>query len=159
MKYISILLIAVSIVAALTFAGSEKGDLRIAYVDIAKATDGYVKMKQLNEEYKKDVAFYKEKLQKLEKEIENLKKSGASQEEINKKQEELIQKKRLYEGLIQQEYQPKIQQILQEVVQKAKDFAKLMGYDVLLTNQGAVYASERVDVTDEFIEYLNSGGK
>ncbi len=154
--WIPIVLSIVVLGAILAFGGGDDGSLKIGFVDLAKATDSYYKMKELNEEYKKDFQFYQEKLKKLEDELEELKKSGASQEEIKKKESELMQKKQLFEGLLHQEYQPKLQKIFQEVVEKAKEYAQIAGYDILITNQGAVYASERVDVTDSFVKFLNS---
>ncbi len=147
---------AVLVGVVMVFGGEKEGSLKIGFVDLAKATDSYYKMKELNAEYKKDLQFYQEKLKKLEDELQELKNSGASQEEIKKKESELMQKRQLFQGLLQQEYQPKIQQIFQEVVQKAKEYAQIANYDLIITNQGAVYASERMDITDQFIEYLNS---
>ena len=156
--WIFVAALIVAAVGVMTFGGSEKGSLKIGYVDLAKATDSYEKMVKLNEEYKKDFQFYQEKLKKIQEEIEKLEKSGASREEIDKKRAELAQKKQLFEGLLQQEYQPKIQEIFREVVQKVREYAQISGYDVILTNQGTAYASERVDITDEFIKFLNSAG-
>jgi len=150
-RYIWIFLI-VAIVLALVAA--ENAAPKIAVVDVAKATQEYDKMKELNEKYKRDFQFYKEKLDEIQKEIEELKAKGAPQEEIAKKQQEYLQKKQLFEGMLQQEYNPKIQQIFNEVVEKAKEFAKEKGVDILI-GQGVLYVKEDYDLTGEFIDYLN----
>ena len=129
---------------------------KIAVIDIAKATQEYNKMKELNEKYKRDYQFYKEKLDEIQKEIEALKAKGASEEEIAEKQREYLQKKQLFEGMLQQEYNPKIQQVFNEVVEKAKKFAEEKGVDILI-GQGVIYAKKDYDLTEDFIEYINSG--
>ncbi len=139
-------------------AASEKSQasLKVAYVDLARAAQEFKEMKKLNADYKADFEFYQNKLKKMEEDIKKLEEQGASKEEIDQKKRELLQKKQLFEQLLRQDYQPKAQEILNKVVQKAKEYAKEKGFDLLVTNNGAVYASERLDVTDDFIDYLNS---
>ncbi len=151
-RFIAILVIAAGVIA---LVAAERATPRIAVVDVAKAAQQYKKMKDLNAKYKKDYQFYKEKLDEIQKEIETLKLKGASQDEITRKQQEYLQKKQLFEGMLQQEYNPKIQDILNEVVEKAKEFAKEKGVDILI-GQGVIYAKEDFDLTNEFVEYLNS---
>ena len=152
-KYVILAFIGFAIFLLVAAANSTP---KIAVVDIAKAAQEYRKMKELNEKYKRDYQFYKEKLDEIQKEIEALKAKGASQEEIAEKQREYLQKKQLFEGMLQQEYNPKIQQVFNEVVEKAKEFAEEKGIDILI-GQGVVYAKKDYDLTESFIEYLNSG--
>ncbi len=153
-------LVSVIVVLAVVFifAGAEKSqaNLKIAYVDLARAAKEFKEMKELNQNYQSDLEFYNKKLKELENEIKELEASGAPQDEINKKKKEYLEKQQLFQQLLQQEYQPKAQEILNKVITYAKEYAQEKEYDVLLTNNGAVYVSERMDVTDDFINYINS---
>ncbi len=151
-KLLPILVIAAGIII---LVAAERSTPKIAVVDVAKAAQQYNKMKELNANYKKDFQFYKSKLDEIQKEIEEMKIKGAPKEEIEKKQQEYLQKKQLFEGMLQQEYNPKIQAVLNEVVEKAKEFAKKEGVDILI-GQGVIYAKEDYDLTQDFINYLNS---
>ncbi len=153
---IGVIIAAVAIAIFIAASSKEQASLKVAYVDLAKAAQEFSEMKKLNENYKADYEFYQKKLKKIEDELRQMEEEGASKEEIDKKKRELLQKKQLFEQLLQQEYQPRAQEILKKVVEKAKEFAKEKSFDLLITNNGAVFASEKLDITDEFIDYLNS---
>ena len=132
-------------------------NLRIAYVDIAKVTENYKKMQELNERYKKDYQFYLSKLKEMESEIEKMREEGAPESEIVAKQKELLSRKSEYESLLKKEYEPKIQKILNEVATKIKEYAQLMGYSLILNKQSIIYGDEIYDITNQVIAYINSG--
>jgi len=132
-------------------------NLRIAYVDIAKVTENYKKMQELNERYKKDYQFYLSKLKEMESEIEKMREEGAPESEIVAKQKELLSRKSEYESLLKKEYEPKIQEILNEVATKIKEYAQLMGYSLILNKQSIIYGDEIYDITNQVIAYINSG--
>ena len=140
----------------------ENASLKIAYIDMPRVLQAYKPYKDLMESYQSDLNFYKKKLEQIQEEIKKLQDSGASQDEINKKKSEYIQKEQLFNQLLQQEYQPRMQQVQKELIEKAQKFAEENGFDVLLTNYppgvvlSVVHVSDRVDVTEEFISYINS---
>lgn len=130
---------------------------RIAYVSVQKAVESYAEWKKLNERYMKDYQFYQQKLSELEEEWKQLKESGASSDVLKQKEQEILAKKQQYEQTLQQEYGQKSQEIIKQVADKASEFARSQGYDILLSEQGALYVDPSFDVTDAFIAYINQG--
>jgi len=143
----------------------ENASLKIAYIDMPRVLQAYQPYKDLMENYQSDLNFYKKKLEQIRSEIEKLQSSGASQDEINKKKNEYVQKEQLFNQLLQQEYQPRMQQVQKELIEKAQKFAEESGFDLLLTNYppgvvlSVVHVSDRVDVTEKFISYISSKQK
>jgi len=136
--------------------GATQQDAKIVFVDVNKVTQEYPKMVELNERYKTDVQYYQGKLNEMTKELENMQKSGASQADLEKKQAEILARKQQYEQLIQNEYQPKMQQVLDEIAAKIDKYAKMMGYDYILSKQAFVYGDDAYDITDQLIKYLKA---
>ncbi|MCD6449936.1 MAG: OmpH family outer membrane protein [Thermotogaceae bacterium] len=149
----------------LAASDKESASLKIAYIDMPRVLQGYQPYKELMENYQNDLNFYKSKLQQLQDEITKLQNSGASQDEINKKKNEYVQKEQLFNQLLQQEYQPRMQQIQREIIGKAQRFGEESGFDVLLTNYppgvvlSVLHVSDRVDVTEQFISYITKAEK
>lgn len=134
--------------------------LRIAYVDLEKVTESYYKWQELNEKYKRDYSFYQSKLKEMEDELKRLQERGASQAEIQKKQEEILARKTEYENVLRNEYQPKIQEVINEVVKKISEYASVMRYNLVLIKQNVVlYGDPALDITQQVIAYINSGKK
>ncbi len=134
--------------------------LRIAYVDLEKATESYYKWQELNEKYKRDYSFYQSKLKEMEDELKRLQERGASQAEIQKKREEILARKTEYENILRNEYQPKIQEVINEVVKKISEYASVMRYNLVLIKQNVVlYGDPALDITQQVIAYINSGKK
>ncbi|HIP92331.1 MAG TPA: OmpH family outer membrane protein [Thermotoga sp.] len=157
MKMIPIFMILGVFLVTVLISQNPQENLRIAYVDIAKVTENYKKMQELNERYKKDYQFYLSKLKEMESEIEKMKEEGAPESEIVAKQKELLSRKSEYESLLKKEYEPKIQEILNEVATKIKEYAQLMGYSLILNKQSVIYGDEIYDITNQVIAYINSG--
>jgi len=157
MKMVPIFIILGALLATVLISQNPQENFRIAYIDIAKVTENYKGMKELNEKYRKDYQFYLSKLKEMESEIEKMKEEGASESEIAAKQKELLSRKAEYEGLLKKEYEPKIQKILNEVVNKVKEYAQLMGYSMVLNKQSLIYGDETYDITEQVIAYINSG--
>ena len=93
----------------------------------------------------------------MESEIEKMREEGAPESEIVAKQKELLSRKSEYESLLKKEYEPKIQEILNEVATKIKEYAQLMGYSLILNKQSIIYGDEIYDITNQVIAYINSG--
>ncbi|HOJ87929.1 MAG TPA: OmpH family outer membrane protein [Pseudothermotoga sp.] len=157
MKNTTIFLAALVIMMMLFLLyGATQQDAKIVFVDVNKVTQEYPKMVELNERYKTDVQYYQGKLNEMTKELENMQKSGASQADLEKKQAEILARKQQYEQLIQNEYQPKMQQVLDEIAAKIDKYAKMMGYDYILSKQAFVYGDDAYDITDQLIKYLKA---
>jgi len=157
MKMVPIFIILGALLATVLISQNPQENFRMAYVDIAKVTENYKKMKELYEKFKRDCQFYLSKLKEMESEIEKMKEEGASESEIAAKQKELLSRKAEYEDLLRKEYEPKSQKIQNEVVNKVKEYAQLMGYSMVLNKQSLIYGDETYDITEQVIAYINSG--
>jgi len=157
MKMVPIFIILGALLATVLISQNPQENFRMAYVDIAKVTENYKKMKELYEKFKRDYQFYLSKLKEMESEIEKMKEEGVSESEIAAKQKELLSRKAEYEDLLRKEYEPKSQKIRNEVVNKVKEYAQLMGYSMVLNKQSLIYGDETYDITEQVIAYINSG--
>ncbi len=157
MKNTTVLLAAlVLMMMLLLLYGATQQNAKIVFVDVNRVTQEYPKMVELNERYKADFQYYQNKLNEMTKEYENMQKSGASQADLEKKQQEILTRKQQYEQLLQNEYQPKMQQVIDEIAGKIDKYAKMMGYDYILNKQVLVYGDDAYDVTDQLIKYLKA---
>lgn len=129
-------------------------DLKIAFVQMQKVTQSYYKWVDLQEKYKNDLQYYQGKIDKLKKDYEDLKNSGASQDELSQKQQELQTRINEYQKAIQDEYTQKTNEILDEVKNKVIEYAKANGYDLVLYEPSVLYADELVDITPQILELL-----
>ena len=153
--FLPFVLVGVLLATFLISQSSTDSSLRIAYVDIERATESYQKWKDLNEKYRRDYSFYQNKLKEMEDELKEMQDEGRPQNEIQAKQREILAKKAEYENLLKSEYQPKIQEIMNEVVKKIQEYASVMGYDLVLTKQVVVYGNPTFDITEQVIAYIN----
>ncbi|GAB4316248.1 MULTISPECIES: OmpH/Skp family outer membrane protein [Pseudothermotoga] len=157
MKKVSIIIGAVSLsIFMMFFYGATQESPKIVFVDVNRITQEYPKMVELNERYKADFQYYQNKLNELTKELENMQKSGASQADIEKKQNEILTRKQQYEQLLQNEYQPKMQEALNEIADKIDKYAKMMGYDYIMNKQMLVYGDDAYDITDQLVKFLKA---
>ncbi len=157
MKNTTVLLaILVFVMMLFLLYGATQQNSKIVFIDVNRVSQEYPKMVELNERYKADFQYYQGKLNELMKEYETLQKSGASQAELEKKQSEILARKQQYEQLLQNEYQSRMQQVLAEIEKKIDTFAKMMGYDYILSKQSIVYGDDAYDITDQLIKYLKA---
>lgn len=136
--------------------GSTSSNPRVVFADVNRVVQEYPKMIELNQKYAQDVQFYQQKLNELVADLERLQKAGAPQSEIEKKQSEILARRQQYEQLLQSEYQPKMQAILDEIASKIETFAKTMGYDFVIKKEALLYADDAYDVTEQLVRYLKS---
>jgi len=159
MKKLGMLSIAIGLLLSfvLLFAGSDSAQgPKLAYIDSTKVLQSYDKWINLQTKYQEDYQFYAKKLNELAAEINQLKESGASQEEINAKTQEYVKKQQQYNQLLNDEYQTKFSEIEQEILAKIQEFAEIMGYDFVFNSKSMSYGSPEYDITAKFIEYLKS---
>ncbi|MBO8160760.1 MAG: OmpH family outer membrane protein [Thermosipho sp. (in: Bacteria)] len=162
MKKLGMLSIALGLLLSfvLLFAGSDSAQgPKLAYIDSTKVLQSYDKWIEIQTKYQEDYQFYAKKLQDLANEINELKNSGASKEEIDAKTKEYLQKQQQYNQLLNDEYQPKFNEIEQEILSKIAEFAEIMGYDFVFNSKSMAYGSPEYDITAQFIEYLKSTQK
>ncbi|MBO8139483.1 MAG: OmpH family outer membrane protein [Thermosipho sp. (in: Bacteria)] len=160
MKKLGMLSVALGLLLSfvLLFAGSDSAQgPKLAYIDSTKVLQSYDKWIDLQSKYQEDYQFYAKKLNELVAEINQLKESGASQEAINAKTQEYVQKQQQYNKLLNDEYQQKFSEIEQEILSKIQEFAEIMGYDFVFNSKSMSYGSPEYDITAKFIEYLKSG--
>lgn len=138
----------------LFFYGSTASNPRVVFADVNRVVQEYPKMIELNQKYAQDVQFYQQKLNELVADLERLQKVGAPQSEIEKKQSEILTRRQQYEQLLQNEYQPKMQAVLDEIAKKIETFAKTMRYDFVIKKEALLYADDAYDVTEQLVRYL-----
>lgn len=129
-------------------------NLKIAFVQMEKVTQSYYKWVDLQEKYKNDLAYYQNKINKMQEDYQNLKNSGASQEELTQKQQELQTRISEYQKAIQDEYSQKTNLLLEEVKNKVIEYAQANGYNLVLYEPSVLYADDLVDITPQIIELL-----
>lgn len=157
MKNTTVLLaILVLVMMLFLLYGATQQNSKIVFIDVNRVSQEYPKMVELNKRYMADFQYYQGKLNELMKEYETLQKSGASQAELEKKQSEILARKQQYEQLLQNEYQSKMQQVLDEIEKKIETFAKMMGYDYILSKQSIIYGDDAYDITDQLIKYMKA---
>ncbi len=157
MKKLNLLLSLTLLAVLILFLyGATQSGPKIVFVDVARITQEYTKMAELNKRYAADVSYYQSKLNEMTKELEEMQKRGATQAEIEKKQNEILARKDQYEKLLQAEYEPKMKQILEEISQGIDKYAKMMGYDYILNKASIVYGDDAYDITNQLISFLNA---
>ncbi|PLV59804.1 OmpH family outer membrane protein [Thermotoga sp. KOL6] len=162
--FLPLVLVGILLTTLLISQSSTGSSLRVAYVDIKKVTESYYKWQELNEKYKRDFSFYQNKLKEMEEELKKMQEENRPQEEILAKQKEILSKKTEYENLLKSEYQPKIQEIMNEVFEKIREYANVMGYDLVFNKQVItlgesvpviVFGKPVFDITEQLIAYMN----
>lgn len=148
--------IVILIVLLMGSQGNSGSSLKVAFVDVNKITQEYPKMVELNKQYQVDYEFYQEKLAEMNKELQDMVNSGASQSDIEAKRTDILTKKQQYEKLLQDEYQPKMQQVLNEMAEKIESYAQMMGYDFILSKQAFLYGNDVYDITEQLLNYLKA---
>ncbi|PWJ91217.1 OmpH family outer membrane protein [Oceanotoga sp. DSM 15011] len=140
---------------SLSFAANLES-LKIGYVDFQVLTENTTKWKSLQEDYKNDFDFYQNKISKMEEEFKNFQATNPSQQELQRRAQDLQVKVNQYQSTIQEEYGNKTNKLLQEIRDIAAQYGKENGFDIVLYDQGVIYASEKIDITEKVIEYVNN---
>jgi len=130
-------------------------NLKIGYVNIEKVIESYTKWNDLQDKYKNDVDYYNSKINALKSEIDALQKSG-DQTNYNQKVQELQTRVNQYQQELQNEYGEKTNALIDEVKNIVVNYAKDNGYDLMVYDSGAIYASDLADLTETMINIVNS---
>jgi outer membrane protein len=147
----------VSAVGAIVVSESGAGPsepAKIAFADMQKVLEATKDWVTLNTDYQKDTQFYQSQLDSLSKEYQDLANSGAGQDALLRKQQEILAKKSQYEQTLETTYNAKLQVIMEQVNKRIKDYATFIGIDMVISSEIVVYGSAAYDITDSIIEYM-----
>jgi outer membrane protein len=156
MKFILIVIMVVA-VGAIVVSESSAGPsnpAKIAFADMQKVLESTRDWVTLNTDYQKDTQFYQGQLDSLSREYQDLANSGASQEALLQKQQEILTKKSQYEQTLETTYNAKLQVIMEQVNKRIRDYATFIGIDMVISDEIVVYGSSAYNITDAIIEYM-----
>lgn len=137
---------------------------KIGYLDLSRIFDEYKKTKEFDAKLEeKHTKYETERNKKIDKIKESqgkltLMKDDARvtlEGQINKDTEELKEYDRVNVTELRKERDEKIKEILLEIEQVVKDFAKKDGFQLILNDRVLIYGSETMDITDKVIKILN----
>ena len=162
----SLMRLALPIVALLLSGYAEAAELKIGYVNAAKVIDqapqGEVALKKLETEFgarDKELVATQNKIKQLEVDLEKNALVIKESDRRTKERDLLLLKRDLKRAT--QEFREDYNQrrneelaVLQKIVYKAiVEIAKQEKYD-LIVHEGAVYASDKIDITDKVLKTL-----
>jgi len=156
MKFI-LIVIMVAAVGAIVVSESSAGPsnpAKIAFADMQKVLESTRDCYIEYTDYQKDTQFYQGQLDSLSREYQDLANSGASQEALLQKQQEILTKKSQYEQTLETTYNAKLQVILEQVNKRIRDYATFIGIDMVISDEIVVYGSSAYNITDAIIEYM-----
>ncbi len=156
-QVILLMVIFVAVVGVVSISESSSGPstpANIAFVDNQKVLESTKEWQNLNANYEEDVQFYQMQLDNLSKEYETLVNSGATNEAITAKQQEILSKKSQYEQTLENNYNNKLAVILETINKRIKDYAEFNGIDMVINKDVLLYGNGTYDITDMIISYL-----
>ncbi len=141
----------------------------IAFVDVAKIMNISKKGEEYKKELKAKIQYYKEKLDKIQKQIKEIQKqleSPVLSSEAKKKKEEKLKQLKTEGIKLQIQAEQELQKIkaqaerklvkdIQKIVEK---YAKEHNIDIVLVG-GTLYQDEAIDITDEILKLYDKGAK
>lgn len=169
MKRVFLAVMAGVVLGFATYAQAQTSDLRVAYVNMAKAIETSNQAESVLKELKAEfdpkdqkLTAQREKLRKMESELE--KKALVIKESDRQDLEKQIRDlRRLIKretdafreelNVRQNEELRKLERLVLKVVGKIAEEEK---YDLII-HQGAIFASNRIDITDKVLAALNKG--
>ena len=160
MKKVQVILlvfILVAVIGVISISESSNGPstpANIAFVDNQKILESTKNWQNLNNNYQEDVQFYQIQLDNLSQEYQALVNSGATEQEIITKQQEILAKKAQYEETLESNYNNKLQVILETINKRIKDYSEFNGIDIVINGDVLVYGNGTYDITDMIISYL-----
>jgi len=145
---------AVGVIVVSESGAGPSDPAKIAFADMQKVLEATKDWVTLNTDYQKDTEFYQGQLDSLSKEYQDLANSGAGQDALLQKQQEILAKKSQYEQTLETTYNAKLQVIMEQVNKRIKDYATFIGIDMVISSEIVVYGSTAYDITDAIIEYM-----
>lgn len=164
-KRIAMAALAAAVLAAALPASAQQ-DLKIGVVNLARlvteSPQAERARKNMEGKFAARMEELKEKREKLQSDVERLKRDGSvMSEEARQKLEDSIRDQQRRLRLAQEEYNEDVQRAEQEEMQELRndirevidEFARNGGYD-LIVGDGILYASDKVDLTGQVLERL-----
>ena len=141
----------------------------IAFVDVLKIMNTSKKGEEYKKELKAKIQYYKEKLDKIQKEIKEIQKqleSPVLSPEAKKKKEEKLKQLKTEGIKLQIKAEQELQKIkaqaerklvkdIQKIVEK---YAKEHNIDIVMVG-GTLYQDKAIDITDEILKLYDKGAK
>ncbi|MCF7887191.1 MAG: OmpH family outer membrane protein [Candidatus Omnitrophica bacterium] len=161
-KFLGIFLVAV---AAFSFSVcSFAQGLKIGYVDTIKVFNEYQRTKEQDKQLEAKKEKAKENLEAREKEIQKIQsrlevlKEGKQEAERAKLQEKMgeyrdVRQKELTD--IKKERDEMMKDIIEDIDQTIKDYAKKNNYDLVVNGNSVLYGVESNDLTDKVLTIIN----
>lgn len=157
--------------AGLFYGGMAQAEVRIAVVNPAELVQKAPQAEAARQRLEKEFAGRRQKLQDMKNAIDkeskelNRDSSAMSSDELQRKQDALHDKQRHFKQM-QQNYNDDVHQREQEEFNKLRksiyqvivNVAKEKNYDLVLSD-GIVYATNKVDITDEVLKRLRAENK
>ena len=143
---------------------SEAAELKMGYVNIAKVFDSYQRTKDsgqvLEQKGKQKQAELEGRFGELKKLRENLEllndqARDAKSKELEEKSDEFQRLKTKSEREIVHDRNQIAKEIMGEIEQVIKEYAKAKGFSLILDQRSLVYGQEAYDVTGEVLQFLN----
>lgn len=161
-KFLGIILVAV---AALSFSVSSFAkDLKIGYVDTIEVFNEYQRTKDQDKQLESKKEKAKENLEAREKEIQKIQ----SRLEVLKEDKQEAERAKLQEKMqeyrdvrqkeftdIKKERDEMMKDIIEDIDQTIKDYAKKNKYDLVVNGNSVLYGVENQDLTDKILTIIN----
>jgi outer membrane protein len=164
MRNLSIMLTAV----LMTLPGLALAEKKIAFVNPMQAISQSEQVQASQMEMQSDMGDEREKLQKLQREIQQIQKklqkesmtlSDKEKQNLQDKRESKMIEARQLSKLVQKRMQGEQQEIVKEmrpkVMKAVEEIANEQGYDVVLNIQAIMYAEDGMDITKQVVQKLN----
>lgn len=170
MKFSGLIQALLAVAVIVLFYLSFNSKRQQVYIDTSKIMQGYQKMQQVEKEIEQKTKMYQANLDTLRSEFEeqmktynrdmstmSAKEKKLSEELLTTKKAQLIQ----YQQAIQQkaldEANTSRQRVTEEINGKISKFGQAKEYDFIFgtANGNIVYAADKVDVTDEVLNFIN----
>ena len=165
-SFIAALAIVLPAVGMYFPAFASAAEIRIGYVNLAKvleeAPQGVAARKKLESEFRprdKELVTLQERVKQVEDEIRS-NQQGLREAELRKRERELLSLKRELKRLTQefredynQRWNEELSSLQQTVQRAVSELARQEKYD-LLVNEGALFASDAIDITDKVLRRL-----
>ena len=167
MKCLVSFLLVLAMVTSFSLTSFSK-DLKIGYVDIFKVFNEYEKTKEYDanlekkkEQAEKELDSKKEVITKLQSKISLLK-----EKDREKEQKKISEEVKSYRELereaftdIKKERDTRMKDIVEDINEVIKDYAKKNGFDLIINETSVLYGDKIMDVTSDILKISNKSYK
>ncbi|MEF8792172.1 OmpH family outer membrane protein [Thiohalorhabdus sp.] len=164
-------MLAVLVAVLVPAAPAVAAEYKIGYVDVRKVVQESEQAQQAKGELETKVAERKEQLARKRQKVQDLQKELENQGSLMSEEQEKAKKRRLQEAMrelrrLQQQAQEDLDtrknQVLKDIYDQVFQIANRIGkqeeFDLILTAPSALYVADRVDLTQRVLAEVNDGG-